>query len=156
MINGVGQMASGLANKARDIAGGAVDAIKKKLGIHSPSRVFAEIGKFSVEGLEQGLTRNAGLAERASAALARGVTKGYEDGATALSALTAPVPISAGANPSIAANLSSISGSDGTPSSQYATYADIVAALSSWRPMVSIGGREFVGVMRQAERLGAR
>ena len=156
MINGIKNMASSLVGSAKGVVDDAVQGAKNLLGIHSPSRVFMEIGKYTVEGLEQGLDRNAGLAERASAALARGVTKGYEDGATALSALTAPVPISAGANPSIAANLSSISGSDGTPSSQYATYADIVAALSSWRPMVSIGGREFVGVMRQAERLGAR
>ncbi len=34
-----------------------IDAFKETLGIHSPSRVFAELGGFTMDGLVQGLTR---------------------------------------------------------------------------------------------------
>ncbi|WP_242559546.1 phage tail protein [Pandoraea capi] len=36
----------------------AITAIKEKLGIHSPSRVFAELGGFTMAGFEQGITDN--------------------------------------------------------------------------------------------------
>jgi hypothetical protein len=35
--------------------GSAVDAVKRFLGIHSPSRMFAEIGKFTILGVPQGM-----------------------------------------------------------------------------------------------------
>ena len=34
-----------------------VDGVKDFLGIHSPSRVFASIGKFSAEGFDQGFDK---------------------------------------------------------------------------------------------------
>lgn len=37
------------------VAGSTVGWFKEKLGIHSPSRVFAELGGYTMEGLEQGL-----------------------------------------------------------------------------------------------------
>lgn len=44
---------------AKAAIGGAGDAVigffKEKLGIHSPSKVFAELGQFTMAGLEQGL-----------------------------------------------------------------------------------------------------
>lgn len=55
MINGVKEKASELANAARGVVQSAVDGAKNLLGIHSPSTVFAEIGKWTVRGLIQGL-----------------------------------------------------------------------------------------------------
>lgn len=42
-----------------------VDSVKSTLGIHSPSRVFAEIGKFTAEGFIQGIEGMAGDVESA-------------------------------------------------------------------------------------------
>ena len=61
-----GMLMQGLANGIKNAAGavkgavvGAADSsigwFKEKLGIHSPSRVFAELGGFTMAGLEQGL-----------------------------------------------------------------------------------------------------
>lgn len=61
-----GMLMQGLANGIKNAAGavkgavvGAADSsigwFKDKLGIHSPSRVFAELGGFTMAGLEQGL-----------------------------------------------------------------------------------------------------
>lgn len=91
---------SGLVSGIRNMAGAAKDAIsnvgssvvgwfKEKLGIRSPSRVFIGLGGFVTEGLAKGIDKTAGLAVKASKALATGTLAG----AAALSstALAAPV-----------------------------------------------------------------
>lgn len=57
LINGIGSMGSALKNKAGDLAGGAVNAIKKRLGIASPSKVMREIGVWTGEGFVKGIDR---------------------------------------------------------------------------------------------------
>lgn len=56
MINGVKEMAGQLASAAKNVVKGAVDGAKNFLGISSPSKVFAEIGKFVGQGFIKGLT----------------------------------------------------------------------------------------------------
>lgn len=55
MIQGVQAMAGAIASAARSVVSRAVSAAKSALGIHSPSRVFMEIGNFTGEGLVIGL-----------------------------------------------------------------------------------------------------
>ncbi len=58
MVQGI---TNGLAAVKDAITGAADSSItwfKEKLGIHSPSRVFAELGGYTMAGLEQGLTNN--------------------------------------------------------------------------------------------------
>lgn len=57
MINGIGSMGSALRDKAGNLAGGAVDAIKGKLGIASPSKVLTEIGMQTGEGFINGVDK---------------------------------------------------------------------------------------------------
>ena len=52
--NGIVQGWNTVVNVARDFVGGFVQGFKDALGIHSPSTVFAEIGKFTMEGLLNG------------------------------------------------------------------------------------------------------
>lgn len=54
-VDGIGQGISWVTDKARSIARAAVDAAKNALGIHSPSKVFKQIGKFVGDGFAQGL-----------------------------------------------------------------------------------------------------
>lgn len=65
MINGIGSMGGALVSAAKRIAGRAVDGIKNFLGIHSPSRVFAQIGEFTGQGFIDGITGMSGKANRA-------------------------------------------------------------------------------------------
>lgn len=60
-------LVSGITNgiqAAKEAIGGAGDAVvgffKEKLGIHSPSKVFEELGGFTMQGLEQGLAGSEG------------------------------------------------------------------------------------------------
>lgn len=54
-INGIGSMGSALWDAASNMAGNAIDSIKSKLGIHSPSRVGMSLGGFFGEGVALGL-----------------------------------------------------------------------------------------------------
>ncbi|WP_404354632.1 transglycosylase SLT domain-containing protein [Exiguobacterium aurantiacum] len=58
-----GKIGEGISNAAKDAAQGVkdlgakiIDTFKEKLGIHSPSRVFASLGKYVIEGLKNGLS----------------------------------------------------------------------------------------------------
>ncbi len=71
LIKGVTGMASSLVNSVKDVVGDAVDGIKNFLGIKSPSRVFAEIGEYSGEGLIKGLNSMSSKVAMASTELGK-------------------------------------------------------------------------------------
>ena len=52
--NGIMEKVNSIINSVKEAAGKVIDAVKGVFGIHSPSRVFAEIGRNLVLGLEQG------------------------------------------------------------------------------------------------------
>lgn len=62
--NGINGMVSWVKSKISGFVGTIVGGIKDLLGIHSPSRVFAEIGKFSAQGLGVGWDKNIGKVKR--------------------------------------------------------------------------------------------
>jgi hypothetical protein len=55
-VNGIRNAAGAVADAAVSAAKSAVDGVKGFLGISSPSKVFAEIGKFTAQGLVRGMT----------------------------------------------------------------------------------------------------
>lgn len=55
LVNGLMAGAGQIKEAITSIGGSTVDWFKEKLGIHSPSRVFAELGGFTMAGLTQGL-----------------------------------------------------------------------------------------------------
>ena len=56
---------------AQSVALRALASAKSALGVHSPSREFAKIGKFSDEGLAQGLLNNAGMVSDAGSEVSK-------------------------------------------------------------------------------------
>ena len=64
-VNGVKAAAGRLASAARSVVAGAIRAAKGALRIHSPSRVFRDIGWYTVKGLAIGLEDNADMAAKA-------------------------------------------------------------------------------------------
>lgn len=112
MIQGINARWEALKAKVQGMAGASVDWVKERLGIHSPSRVFAELGGFTMAGFEQGITAGAGAPleaisglTRKMAALGAGVAlsggafaaQGHLDTRPPLS-LAAPAPAMAGGN----------------------------------------------------------
>lgn len=58
LIDGVVGMATALVNRVRGVVSNAVQAAKNLLGIHSPSRVFMEIGGYTSQGFALGIQDN--------------------------------------------------------------------------------------------------
>ncbi|MDX3099691.1 hypothetical protein [Nonomuraea angiospora] len=59
---GIRSMIGDAIAAAKSLAQSALDAAKNALGIHSPSTVFADVGRWTVRGLIQGLTEEQGNA----------------------------------------------------------------------------------------------
>lgn len=55
LLRGIQNGKDMVISKVKEIAGGAVDAVKSFLGIHSPSRVFTQIGGFMMQGWGNGI-----------------------------------------------------------------------------------------------------
>ncbi|WP_298648899.1 hypothetical protein [uncultured Granulicatella sp.] len=66
LIKGISSMAGSVVSAIGDVVGGAINWAKNLLGIHSPSRVFKEIGKFTGEGLAIGINNEADNVAKAS------------------------------------------------------------------------------------------
>lgn len=72
-VNGVKSMISSAINAVGSFFSGIVDGAKSMLGINSPSKVFAEIGKFTGEGYEQGFAKSMGEVNDLVAETAKGI-----------------------------------------------------------------------------------
>lgn len=59
LVNGITGAASSVINAIGGVVNDAIDWAKGLLGIHSPSKVFAEIGDYTMQGMEEGI--NGGL-----------------------------------------------------------------------------------------------
>ncbi len=77
LMGGLPRILSSVAN----LGGRLVGALKAKLGIHSPSRVFAQLGDYTVAGLAQGLDRSAGSAINKVSSIGAGMTAALSVGA---------------------------------------------------------------------------
>lgn len=60
LISGITGKLGAVKEAISGVGESTIGWFKEKLGIHSPSRVFAELGGFTMAGLEQGLTGNQG------------------------------------------------------------------------------------------------
>lgn len=74
LINGIADMAGTVVKSITSVVSGTVSTAKGILGIHSPSKVFSEIGLNICRGLAEGLTANAPLAEDAAKQVVASVT----------------------------------------------------------------------------------
>lgn len=83
---GLTKEATNMKNRVRSIYRDVTGAIKKDLGIASPSKVFAEIGKFTAEGYTIGL-------EKTMAKDMRSIQSAFELSADVAAAAGAPQPV---------------------------------------------------------------
>lgn len=60
LVNGIKNKLGAVKTAISGVGDSTVGWFKEKLGIHSPSRVFAELGGFTMQGLEQGLVGGQG------------------------------------------------------------------------------------------------
>lgn len=74
LVNGITSKLSAVKDAITGAGESTIGWFKEKLGIHSPSRVFAELGGFTMAGLEQGLTGNQGGPVEAVTSLSKQLT----------------------------------------------------------------------------------
>lgn len=77
MINGVKSMAGSLVSAAKGVVDGAVEGAKSLLGISSPSKVFAEIGRDTGRGFIKGLTGTEAQIKSTTEKMAASITKAF-------------------------------------------------------------------------------
>lgn len=66
LVSGIKSGISSVGTAISDLVSSAVGKAKKLLGIHSPSRVFAEIGMYSDKGLAKGLIKYSNIVTKAA------------------------------------------------------------------------------------------
>jgi len=92
LLSGISERWAALKQKVGELADGVATWFKEKLGIHSPSRVFATLGGFTMAGLTQGLEDGQDAPLQAVQTLATkltGIGAGIAIGSTA--AVAAPI-----------------------------------------------------------------
>lgn len=77
--NGILELKDWLVGKVRGWVGGLVDDAKDALGISSPSKVMAEIGKYMVEGVAVGIDDNGDKAVKSTVALAESTVEAFNN-----------------------------------------------------------------------------
>lgn len=70
MANGITSRISAVRDAISMAAGDAVDLFKEKLGIHSPSRVFMQLGSYVGEGAALGIQNGVGMVRQAALGMA--------------------------------------------------------------------------------------
>lgn len=78
LINGIKAMAGRAVSAAKGVVSDAVRAAKNLLGIRSPSRVFGEIGRSTMQGLVKGLRGEGSKVQSTLGKLASTVTKAFQ------------------------------------------------------------------------------
>lgn len=79
MVNGVTGAAGRLISAVEGAVGNAIDGAKRLLGIHSPSRVFREIGRYTMQGAALGVDDDADLLVNSTDNAMRGMISTAQD-----------------------------------------------------------------------------
>lgn len=79
IADGINANLSTIKSAAESAAQSALNAAKNKLGIHSPSRVFAELGGFMMQGMANGLNDGQPVVRKTVASIASSITDGMGD-----------------------------------------------------------------------------
>lgn len=77
MVNGVKDAASNLIDAVTGVVGDAIGKAKALLKINSPSKVFAEIGMWTVMGMVKGIDKHRGSAISSTERLANSITNAF-------------------------------------------------------------------------------
>lgn len=79
IVRGVSGAKDAVVNKVKEIASGALDAVKKFFGIKSPSRVMAQMGDFMMQGMQSGIERAGGAVVKAATTISGKISDGMSD-----------------------------------------------------------------------------
>lgn len=132
VADGINANTSTIKTAATQAANAALTAAKKKLGIHSPSKAFAEIGGYMMEGMSNGLDTAKGGVMHTIASIADAVTSGFDGTLESPEIQVASDVLSTGLD-AVANKLSAIA-------STFSAIADVLTAVGGFQmPAVAAG-----------------
>ena len=141
MVNGITE---GIQNKRQEmldtlesLTGAAKDAAYKSLGIHSPSKVFAEIGGYVAQGFALGIDQQSGLSAKSVSQMAKGITAQMES--LKRPTITASVDI-ASAEDRMLNNIENVSDRLAPLADRFAAIADAIASIGTVRVPAVVQG----------------
>lgn len=79
MVSGLSSMKNSILAAAQSIANAVASKMRSALGIHSPSRVMMEIGRFTVEGMAVGMNDNIDMIKREAENAAKSAADGLSN-----------------------------------------------------------------------------
>lgn len=79
IVRGVSGAKDAVVNKVKEIASGALDAVKKFFGIKSPSRVMAQMGDYMMQGMQNGIQRAGQAVVKAATTISGKISDGMQD-----------------------------------------------------------------------------
>ncbi|OTG72389.1 phage tail tape measure protein [Acinetobacter sp. ANC 4169] len=81
LANGIGNSVGAVIAKAKAAAAAVITNVKGAFGIHSPSRVFAQLGAYNMQGLANGISNNSYLANTAVTTASKDMLGYFDPGA---------------------------------------------------------------------------
>ncbi|TCB49845.1 phage tail tape measure protein [Acinetobacter sp. ANC 4779] len=81
LANGISNGIAGVIGKAKAAAAQVTNTVKGAFGIHSPSRVFAQLGAYNMQGLANGISNNSHLANTAVTTASKDMLGYFDPGA---------------------------------------------------------------------------
>ena len=79
LVRGISNGKDAVINKIKEIASGALDAIKNFFGIHSPSRVMAQMGTYMMQGWSIGMDKSSSMAISSAQSASSGVLGTFDN-----------------------------------------------------------------------------
>lgn len=103
LVKGIGNAAGAVTQKMKEIASGAVDTVKNFLGIHSPSRVMAQIGGYIGAGLGQGILGSEKQISKSISSINNTIVKAFDSKQISQAATSGVLRVSQAAHSQLAA-----------------------------------------------------
>lgn len=79
LVNGISSAKDAVVNKVKEIASGALDAVKKFFGIKSPSKVMAQMGTYMMQGWSIGMDKSSSMAISSAQRASSGVLGTFDN-----------------------------------------------------------------------------
>ena len=79
LVKGISGAKDAVINKIKEIASGALDAIKDFFGIHSPSKVMAQMGTYMMQGWSVGMDKSSSMAITSAQRASSGVLGTFDN-----------------------------------------------------------------------------
>lgn len=146
LINGIGSMASAVVDKVKSIGKSISNGFKNVLGIHSPSKVMADIAKWIPEGIGVGIEKNEKSAIKSLQGLTDNLVSNIQPEIAVTNRLRGSKPSLGNITPAVrmtGANIQNVFSDNGS-NQKFNNLVNAIRELAKRPISVQVNGREIV------------